>query len=144
MSCRPPSLLPYCTAAFLLIMAGLAAPVAAADDHWLRQAQGVAGAVDKAEADFAKGDIDNAKRALTEAYFQHFEDSKLEAAIRRHVSAKRAAEIEKLFSTMRKAMTAKDAAQVKSVAQSIRDQITAEAKGLDAEKIAPGVFEVNQ
>lgn len=119
-------------------------PAMAEPAHWQAQADSVNKAVDAAEAAFAKGDVDGAKRAVTEAYFHNFEDSKLESAIRKYVSAKRAAEIEKYFATMRKAMTANDAAQVKAVAQSLREAIAAEAKGLDAAKVAPGVFEVNQ
>lgn len=141
MPCRPVFLL-RATLAVLLVTAAL--PALANDGHWMTQAQGVAKVVDAAEANFAKGDVAGGKRALTEAYFQNFEDTKLEAAIRKYVSAKRATEIERHFAAMRKAMTANDAAQVKSSGQAIREAITAEAKGLDAAKIAPGVFEVNQ
>ncbi len=133
--------------ALWLVVAALCATSPAAhaqSTHWQTQADRVIKAVDAAEAVFAKGDVDGAKRSVTEAYFQVFEDSKLEAAIRRHVSAKRAAEIEKYFATLRKAMTANDAAQVKEVAQSLRQAVAVEAKGLDAANVAPGVFEVNQ
>lgn len=136
---------------FLLALALVAAlsplgftPARAETGHWQAQADGVNQALAAAEAAFAKGDVDGAKRSVTEAYFHNFEDSKLEAAIRRFVSAKRAAEIEKHFATLRKAMTAGDAAQVKAVAQSLREAVAVEAKGLDAAKVAPGVFEVNQ
>lgn len=121
-----------------------ALPALADTAYWQTQAESVNQAVNAAEAAFAKGDVDGAKRAVTEAYFHNFEDSKLEAAIRRFVSAKRAAEIEKYFATIRKAMTANDAAGVKAVAQSLREAMLVEAKGLDAAKVAPGVFEVNQ
>lgn len=141
MPCRPVFLF---RAALVLLLVATGAPVGAAENHWMAQAIGVSQAVDKAEASFAKGDVDGGKRALTEAYFQNFEDTKLEAAIRRHVSAKRASEIERQFAAMRKAMTANDAAAVKAAGQSIRDAVIAEAKELDAAKVAPGVFEVNQ
>lgn len=130
--------------AFVLLMIAAGAPAGAAEGHWMAQAMGVSQAVDRAEASFAKGDVDGGKRSLTEAYFQNFEDSKLEAAIRRHVSAKRATEIERQFAAMRKAMSANDAAAVKAAGQAIRDAVTSEAKDLDAAKVAPGVFEVNQ
>jgi predicted lipid-binding transport protein (Tim44 family) len=133
---------------FLLTLAVAAAlsPLAARAEtgHWQAQADSVNQAVSAAEAAFAKGDSETGKRAVTEAYFRNFEDSKLEAAIRKYVSAKRAAEIEKSFATLRKAMGAGDAAQVKAVAQSLREAIAAEAKSLDAAKVAPGVFEVNK
>ncbi|MBC7906424.1 MAG: hypothetical protein H7Y60_06705 [Rhodospirillaceae bacterium] len=141
MPCRPVFLF-RSALVLLLVVAGV--PADAADGHWMAQANGVAKAVDEAEASFAKGDVAGGKRALTEAYFHNFEDTKLEAAIRKYVSAKRATEIERSFAAMRKAMTANDAAGVKSAGQSIREAVTAEAKGLDAAKVAPGVFEVNQ
>lgn len=121
-----------------------ALPALADTGHWQAQSDSVGHAVEAAEAAFAKGDIETAKRLVTEAYFINFEDSKLEAAIRKYVGAKRAAEIEKSFATLRKAITAKDAAQVKAVADGLRKDIATEAKTLDDAKVAPGVFEVNQ
>lgn len=138
----PRALIARCMVAAAL---SVGAPAAFADTgHWQAQADGVAQAVDTAEVAFANGDVDGAKRSVTEAYFSNFEDSKLEAAIRKHVGSKRAAEIEKSFATLRKAMTAKDAAQVKAVAQSLRADIATEARKLDEAKVPPNVFEVNQ
>lgn len=142
---RPrPFLLRLALAAFLATVGAAMPATAATDNYWATQAEDVAKSVDTAVETFTKGDAAAAKRGLTEAYFHHFEDSKLEAAIRRFISAKRAAEIEKMFSTMRKAMTANNAAEVKQLAAAMREAITAEAKTLDAEKVTPGVFEVNQ
>ncbi len=136
---------------FLFALTLLAAPLlAAAPDalaesgHWQTTAESVGKAVSAAETVFAQGDVDAAKRAVTEAYFGHFETSKLEGAIRKHIGAKRAAEVEKMFATMRKAMTAGDAAQVKTVAQGLRDAMLVDAKVLDAAKVSPDVYEVNQ
>lgn len=141
---RPRTLFTRLALAAFFVTAGAILPAAAADNYWVTQAEDVAKSVDAAVETFAKGDAAGAKRSLTEAYFHHFEDSKLEAAIRRFISAKRAADIEKMFSTMRKAMTANDAAEVKQLAAAMREAIAADAKTLDAEKVAPGVFEVNQ
>jgi hypothetical protein len=129
-------------------LAGTALPASAADvnpgNHWKTQAEDVAKSLDAAEEIFAKGDVAAAKRGLTEAYFHHFEDSKLEAAIRRFIGAKRASQIERMFSDMRKAMTANDAAEVKRLGAAMREAVAKDAKILDEEKVAPGVFEVNQ
>jgi predicted lipid-binding transport protein (Tim44 family) len=122
----------------------LSSPALAASGHWQAQADGVNRALSAAEASFAKGEIDTAKRAVTTAYFQDFEDSKMEAAIRKHVSAKRATEIEKLFAALRKAMTAGDAAQVTAAAAELRGAISGEAQRLDAAQVPAEVFEVNQ
>lgn len=137
----PKALITRCLIAAALTLTALPALAAG---HWQTQADNVVKAMDAAEAAFAKGDVDGAKRTVTEAYFQVFEDSKLEAAIRRYVGAKRAAEIEKYFATIRKAMGANDAAQVKAVAKDLREAVAAEAAKLDEAKVAPGVFEVNQ
>jgi predicted ATPase len=134
-------------AAFFALAAGptLAAPAETnPGNHWKIQAEDVAQSLTTAEDIFAKGDVAAAKRSLTESYFHHFEDSKLEAAIRRFIGAKRATEIEKMFSDMRKAMTANNADEVKRLGKAMRDAVAVDAKTLDAEKVAPGVFEVNQ
>lgn len=137
-----PSLIARCVLAAALSLTTL--PALAATGHWQTQAEGVARAVDAAEAAFAKGDADAAKRSVTEAYFHSFEDSKLEAAIRKHLGAKHAAEVEKSFATLRKAITANDAGQVKAVAQSLREAVAADAAKLDEAKVHPDVYEVNQ
>lgn len=136
---------------FLLALALIAAPLLtapmtaqAAGGHWQTKAEDVGKAVTAAETTFLKGDVDGAKRAVTEAYFGHFEETKLEGAMRKHIGAKRAAEVEKMFATLRKAMAANDAAQVKAVAQGLRDAMNTDAKILDDAKVSPDVYEVNQ
>lgn len=131
-------------AAATALVAMMGASPAWADPYWANQAIDVNKAITAAEETFTKGDLTGAKRGLTEAYFHHFEDSKLEAAVRRFISAKRATQVEKMFSDMRKAMTAGKADEVKSIADELRAAVTADAKTLDAENVAPGVFEVNQ
>ncbi|HTH18128.1 MAG TPA: hypothetical protein VL974_15835 [Magnetospirillum sp.] len=131
-------------AATLAAAIDLSAPAWAEAGHWQGQAESINKAVSTAEATYAAGDVDGGKRAVQEAYFHNFEDSKMESAIRKHVSAKRAAEIEKHFSTLRKAMAAKDSAQVAAVSQTLREAIASEAKTLDDAKVSPQVFEVNQ
>lgn len=128
---------------FAALLSFPALPAMAAG-HWQNQAESVIHGLDAAEAAFSGGDIEGAKRLVTETYFKTFEDSKLEAAIRKQIGAKRASEIEKSFSTLRKAVTAKDAAQVKAVAQSLRTAVTTDAGKLDEAKVSPDVFEVNQ
>lgn len=128
----------------LAFLAVVAATPAAAGDYWQGVARSVAAKVDEAEAAFAKGQADAAKRTLNEAYFKSFEDSKLEAAIRKEVSARRAGEIEKMFATLRKAMGAGDAGAVKATAAEIRAAVASEAKSLDAANLSPDVFKVNE
>jgi high-affinity iron transporter len=128
------------------VLAGLllTAPAQAEGGHWQTQAEGINRAVTAAETTFAKGDVENGKRAVTAAYFQDFEDSKMEAAIRKHISAKRASELEKQFSNLRKAMGAGDAPQVKAIAAELRGAIAADARALDDAKVPAEVYEVNK
>lgn len=130
-------------AALLLWMAGLM-PADAAEAYWQGVAGGVSATLAEAEAASARGEVDAAKRAINEAYFRRFEDAKLEAAIRKEVSAKRAAQIERMFADMRKAVTAGDQGAAAKFATEIRQALTADAKALDAAKISPDVFAVNQ
>jgi hypothetical protein len=125
----------------LLLQAGHAF---AAEGHWARVASGVGQSLDEAEALFAKGDAQGAKRAINDAYFARFEDTKLEAAIRKEIGARRAYEIEKLFGTMRKAAGGGDASTLKDASAQIRAAVVKDASQLDAAKIPPDVFQVNQ
>ncbi|MGE5503525.1 MAG: hypothetical protein ACM31L_03795 [Actinomycetota bacterium] len=131
----------------VLFLAGalLAAGTAvAADGYWQAVAATVAAKVAEAEAAAAKGQADVAKRALNDAYFQKFEDGKLEAAIRKEIAAKRAVEVEQMFAGLRKAVSAGDQAAVARGAGELRAAITADARTLDAAKVPPEVFQVNK
>lgn len=127
-----------------LLASAMAMPAFAADSHWMTKAEDVNQAITVAETAYSKGDIDSGKRALTEAYFRHYEDSKLETAVRAHISAKRAAEVEKQFALIRKAMTAKDSAQVANLSKALREAMITDAKSLDNDKVPPDVLEVNK
>lgn len=122
----------------------LAFPSLAAEGYWQGVAKTVIEAVDRGEAAHAKGDTDSARRAVLEAYFKRFEDSKMEAAIRKGISAKRAAEIERMFDAMRKAAGGSDAAALKTAAQTLRTAVAEVGKVLDDANVSPAVFEVNQ
>ncbi len=116
----------------------------AAEGHWAGAAASLSASLGKVEELSAKGDIPGAKLAITEAYFGVFEDLKFEAAIRRFVGAKRAADLERKFADLRKAVVAKEAGKVQEIIQSLRTETAAEAKVLDDAKVTPDVFEVNQ
>lgn len=117
---------------------------ALAGTYWQEVGTRVGRAVDSAAAAAARGDKETAKRTLSAAYFVDFEDSKLEAAIRRQIGAKRAAEIEKMFADLRKAIVAGDNAAVAGLTARLRDWVAADAKILDAANVSPQVYEVNQ
>ena len=129
-------------AALLLWVA--ATPSGAAEPYWQKVAASVSATLAEAEAASRRGEVDLAKRGINQAYFGRFEDTKLEAAIRKEVSAKRATQIERMFADMRKAVTAGDQPAVGKAAAEIRDALAADAKALDAAKVAPEVFKVNE
>ncbi len=116
----------------------------AADGHWRATAQRVAAAIDDVQAKFAAGDTAAARSALTEAYFGRFEDSKMEAAIRKEIGGSRAVEVEGMFGNMRKAIKAKDAETVQQTADSLRQALAEDAKALDAAGVPAEVYEVNR
>lgn len=115
----------------------LALSAAAAEGYWQAAAGSVAEMVSQAEAAALAGDGDGAKRRINEAYFGRFEESSLEIAIRREISIRRAAEIEKMFADMRKAVTARDNAAVARVAAELRAAVAKDAKALDDAKVTP-------
>lgn len=116
----------------------------AAEGHWQATAKHVAAAVDDIEAMFAAGDTAAARTALTEAYFGRFEDSKMEAAIRKEIGGDRAIEVEGMFGKMRKAIKAGDAKTVEQTADALRQALAADAKALDAAGVPAEVYEVNR
>jgi high-affinity iron transporter len=128
----------------LLFLALAWAAPALAGEYWQGVARTVSAGVEQAEASFAKGDGDGAKRLINDTYFQKYEESRLEGAVRKEISAKRAAEVEKMFADLRKAVTAKDATGVKSTAAGLKAALAADAKTLDAANVSPDVYQVNQ
>lgn len=128
----------------LLVLTMAAAPAGAAEGHWQGVADKVIAAVGEVEARFAAGDDAGARKALTAAYFGNFEDSKMEAAIRKEMGQSRAVEVEGMFGGIRKAIKAQDKTAVQSIAEELRQALRTDGAALDAAKIPPEVFAVNQ
>ncbi len=129
----------------LAVVAALSLGTAqAADGHWQGVATTVAGAIDGVVAHFEAGDDKSARAALTEAYFGRFEDSKMEAAVRKEIGKDRAVEVEGMFSDIRKAMKAGDGAEVRRIASQLKAALKTDGQALDAAKVSADVYEVNQ
>ena len=128
----------------LLILSAAVPSLAAEAGHWQTIAAEVGKQLQLVRSLAEQSKPQDAKRAITSAYFDGFENSKLEAAIRKEIGAKPAAERERRFSDLRKAVNAGDLKQVAGICQTLADEIAADAKQLDWAKVPPEVFAVNQ
>lgn len=93
---------------------------------------------------YIEGDVIKAKKELIEAYFSKFEDKKMEAAMRMEIGSKPTWKLERLFSALRKELKKDKNIKVKKISEEITKKVTEYAKKLDAAKISPEVFNVNQ
>src|SRR5574341_2417747 len=96
------------TLAFMLggEVAALLPVFAAPPPPWSRVAAEISETLDRAAAAYAGGAPARGVELVSEAYFGHFEESGLEIAIRRYVSARRARELERMFAGIRQGITA--------------------------------------
>lgn len=131
--------------AIALVVVGLCFPALAADKaHWSKLAQAISTEVTKAEKLALDGKPDEAKKAVTQAYFGLFESEKMEAALRKEAGSKPAYEREKQFGDLRKLINAGQPADIKQMATALRDGLAADGALLDKAGIAPEVFKVNE
>lgn len=80
---------------------------------------------------YKQKDLDKAKELHTDSYFGIFEESGMETAIRKNISAKRAAEVETLFGEVRKLMIAgAGQAKVEEAAKTLLGALKNDAKDL--------------
>lgn len=129
----------------LLLLALLSQGVAqAAETYWQGVAKTVSAAIENVVAKYRAGDAKAARTALTEAYFGAFEDSKMEAAIRKEIGQERAIEVEGLFGDLRSAIKAGDGAEVGRIAAMLHGALAADGQALDAAHVPPDVYAVNQ
>lgn len=122
----------------------IASPALAAGDHWTRLADGIVADIARVEQLALAGQADEAKKALTQAYFGQFESGKMEAALRKEVGSKHAFEREKLFGDLRKAINKGAPDEVKALAGALKSGLKADGQALDKAGVSPDVFQVNQ
>ena len=135
---------PVLLALSLLLSAAAGAAPAQAGDHWSGIADAISGQIAKAEALALDGKADEAKTAVTEAYFGLFETGKMEAALRKEVGSKHAYAREKQFGDLRKLVTRGSPAEIRELAAALRAGLAEDGKALDAANVSPDVFAVNQ
>lgn len=115
-----------------------------AGDHWSRLSAAISAEIAKAEALALDGKPDEAKKAVTQAYFGLFESEKMEAALRKEIGSKQAFEREKQFGDLRKIIGKGAPDEIRNLAAALRSGLTADGKALDASNVSPDVFAVNQ
>jgi fumarate hydratase class II/high-affinity iron transporter len=130
----------------VVIAFAFAAPAIAAEDgYWSKLAARIAAEITKAEALALAGKADEAKKAVTQIYFGLFESEKMEAALRKEVGSKHAFEREKQFGEMRKlAGKGAPAEEIRRLSAALRAGLAEDGRTLDAAKVSPDVFAVNQ
>lgn len=137
--------MPIPSFAALLLIGFLSVSFAhAAETYWQTVAARVATKIDSVHERFRAGDGRAARQALTEAYFAEFEDSKMEAAIRKELGIDRARQLEGAFGTLRKAVKSNDGGAVNRLAAELKAALASDGKRLDAAGVPPEVFAVNQ
>jgi hypothetical protein len=124
------------------IEASAEAPKADNNAYWMNIANKITVQVSEAISLAEKGETKLAARAMTQVYFQQFEGSKMEAAIRIQVSPKHMLKVEGLFGELRKGITSKaPISTLKKQAQAIIDAVTNDAKELDKAGIDAALLE---
>lgn len=131
--------------AMLAVLLAVTGPArAAGQTHWSQVAASIAADIAKAEALALAGQTDDAKKAVTAAYFGGFETSKMEAALRKEIGSKHAFAREKQFGDLRKLVAKGSPDEIKLLAAELRSGLAEDGKALDAAKVSPDVFAVNQ
>lgn len=95
----------------ILFIFGLFSPVHiyAASSDWSKVAGEIERTLEEAMIDYKEGKVNQAMEKVADAYFGIFEGEKanMEIAVRRHISLKKASELEKGFGDLRKGMSAR-------------------------------------
>jgi len=121
-------------AALTLVLGAVSAQ--AKEGHWSTVAAEVVAGIDKGEKLAKDGHSDKAKDAVVNAYFDVFEELKMEKAVRLHISLTRTTEIEQLFEDLEEAAGTPGSAKVHPLAEELRRILRHDAGQLDRDKIA--------
>lgn len=114
-----------------------ATPLAAwaADGHWAGVADKVIAEIDRAEAAMKAGNAEAAEESAIASYFDLFEALNMEIAERQALGGRRVAEVEALFHDLQN--QAAKRADLRAAAAALRQALRADAKRLDADRVAP-------
>lgn len=119
----------------LAITLALARPAFAQPTKWQEVVSKIEPTLQQMLTSYKAKDLDKAKDLHTESYFGMFEESGMETAIRKNISAKRASEVEALFGEVRKLMLAgATVAKVEEAAKNLLEALKKDAKYLSGGK----------
>lgn len=108
-----------------------------ATKSWMTVSNEIRMTLDKVLLYYESNQPDKAKSYIIDAYFGVFEEKKMEHAIRKNISSKRAFEIESMFGNIRKAINKKaHLSDVESKIKALSNALEKEAKILDDIDIA--------
>ena len=120
---------------FVVLVLLFPLPAAAAEAHWATVAATIIQALDEAEAKAAKGQADEAREAIEGAYFDIFEQSRMEVVERLHLGMARVTAVEDLFHQAEDASNDPKALTKPLVA--LRKALKADAAKLDRDHVQP-------
>jgi len=110
--------------------------------YWANVADAIQTQVNESIALSQAGETKLALRKMGQAYFQQFEGSKMETALRIQISPKHMLKVEKLFGDLRKSIKAEaDTAVLKQHANAIIEAVIRDAKVLDQAGIQAELLE---
>ncbi|MBI3754305.1 MAG: hypothetical protein HY266_09755 [Deltaproteobacteria bacterium] len=118
----------------VILLCSVTGTVLAGQNNWAHIADEIEKALHSALKSYEDGKASDAMEKVADAYFGIFEGDKanMEIAVRRFISLKKAAELEKGFSDLRKAMLDKaPLADVKRQTANLTDELKKSAKELD-------------
>ena len=117
-------------------------PVTTETGHWANVAIAIKIDINESLTLAQAGETKLAMRKMGQAYFQQFEGSKMETALRVQISPKHMLKVEKLFGNLRKSIKAEAEAHVlKQQAAAIIQAVTRDAKILDSAGIQAELLE---
>jgi hypothetical protein len=112
------------------------------EHYWLNVANTIQEQVNESLALAKKGETKLAMRKMGQAYFQQFEGSKMETALRVQISPKHMLKVEKLFGDFRKSIKAEaEGAVLKQQANAIIEAVHRDANALDKAGIQADLLE---
>ena len=135
---RTPLLSPGLTAVFIrfaVLVLLFPLPAAASEAHWAGVAGTIIKTLDEAEAKAAKGQAEEAREAIEGAYFDIFEESRMEVVERLHLGMERVTAVEDLFHQAQDA-TNDPKALFKPLA-ALRKALKSDAAKLDHDHVQP-------
>jgi high-affinity iron transporter len=122
----------------LVLMSGASVPLFAAQDTWSDVADEMRAMLDRSYDGYVAGDMDGAKDAVDEAYFDLYEKLGFEKNVKAYISGNRVAAVEHEFDSVKKAMSAGEPkAEVRKALDKLIVLLREDADRLDGKQESP-------